>query len=157
MFLEMLHTKARLTKKTFVIWTVLDPANPFVTPGTAPFIIGLAFGSMVWGFADVTIATNTARDLGTRIVAAIFFGKDAFQPYSAIYILGNIPAALFATTVYELVFRDSIKKIASGHGSHEDGEEGLIRHLTKTGTIDEGTAARTVRRKVKEIASDRMV
>jgi hypothetical protein len=29
---------------------------------------------MIWGFAGVTIATNTARDLGTRIVAAIFYG-----------------------------------------------------------------------------------
>ncbi|KFY05346.1 hypothetical protein O988_00082 [Pseudogymnoascus sp. VKM F-3808] len=142
---------------TFVIWTVLDPANPFVTPGTAPFIIGLAFGSMVWGFADVTIATNSARDLGTRIVAAIFFGKDAFQPYSAIYILGNIPAALFATTVYELVFRDSMKKIAAGHLMHEDGEEGLMRHLTKTGTIEGGTIVGTVRRNEKEGASERMV
>jgi hypothetical protein len=149
--------KAKLISKTFVIWTVLDPANPFVTPGTAPFIIGLAFGSMVWGFADVTIATNSARDLGTRIVAAIFFGKDAFQPYSAIYILGNIPAALFATTVYELLFRDSMKKIAAGHLMHEDGEEGLMRHLTKTGTIEGGTIVGTVRRNEKEGASERMV
>lgn len=111
---------------------------------------------MVWGFADITIATNTARDLGTRMVAAIFFGTDAFQPYSAIYILGNIPAALFATTIYELVFRDSMSTIATGHVRHEDGEEGLMRHLTKTGTIDESSTTSRANKREKE-GADRMV
>jgi len=31
---------------------------------------------MIWGFADITISTNLARDLGTRIVAAIFYGGE---------------------------------------------------------------------------------
>ena len=57
-----------------VIWAVLDPANPFISPSTAPFVIGFAYADMIWGFGGVTIATNTARDLGTRIVAAIFYG-----------------------------------------------------------------------------------
>lgn len=57
-----------------IIWSVLDPANPFVSPQSAPFIIGLAYANMIWGFANVTISTNLARDLGTRIVAAIFWG-----------------------------------------------------------------------------------
>ena len=29
---------------------------------------------------------------------------------------------------------------------HEDGEEGLTRHLTKTGTLEEGIAGNTVRK-----------
>lgn len=58
-----------------MIWAVLDPANPFVSPQTAPFVIGLAYADMIWGFANVTISTNLARDLGTRFVAAIFYGK----------------------------------------------------------------------------------
>lgn len=79
-----------------VIWAVLDPANPFVSPISAPFIIGLAYAVMIWGFADVTISTNLARDLGTRIVAAIFYGSDAFDRYSVISILVNGKAfALF--------------------------------------------------------------
>lgn len=98
-----------------MIWSVLDPANPFVAPQTAPFVIGLAYANMVWGFADVTISTNTARDLGTRIVAAIFFGGDAFNRYAAIAILANIPATIFATVVYELILRDSFAIIAKGH------------------------------------------
>lgn len=92
---------------------------------------------MIWGFADVTISTNLARDLGTRIVAAIFFGGDAFNRYAAIAILVNVPATIFATAYYELLMRDSMQKIAGGHGEHEDGEDGLVRHLTKVGTLDE--------------------
>ena len=36
----------------------------------------MAYATMVWGFADITISTNLARDLGTRIVAAIFYGGE---------------------------------------------------------------------------------
>jgi len=103
-------------------------------------VIGLAYANMIWGFADVTISTNLARDLGTRIVAAIFFGGDAFNRYCPIAIFVNIPATIFATTYYELVLRDSIKRIAQGHGEHEEGEEGLVKYLTKVGTLEEEAA-----------------
>jgi len=128
-----------------VIWAVLDPANPFISPASAPFVIGIAYANMIWGFANVTISTNLARDLGTRIVAAIFFGKDAFGSYAAIAILVNVPATLFATLVYEIILRDSFAIIAKGHAVHEDGEEGLTRHLTKTGTLEQGPAGNLVR------------
>jgi glycerol uptake facilitator-like aquaporin len=62
---------------------------------------------MIWGFAGVTISTNLARDLGTRIVAAIMYGGDAFNNYAAISILVNVPATIFATCVYEFILRDS--------------------------------------------------
>jgi glycerol uptake facilitator-like aquaporin len=135
-----------------VIWTCLDPANPcelcmfnyyltqsanslvVVAPTTVPFAIGLAYAAMIWGFAANTISTNLARDLGTRFVAAIFFGREAFSydnGYSWISILINIPATIFATTFYEIVIRDSLQKISKGHAEHEDGEEGLKRHLTR--------------------------
>lgn len=125
-----------------VIWAVIDPANPFVSPAGAPFVIGLAYASMVWGFAGVTISTNLARDLGTRIVAAMFYGREAFtyMNYSWIAILVNIPATLFATAYYELVMRDSLHKIGKGHAVHEEGEEGLARHLTNTGVVVENGA-----------------
>lgn len=92
---------------------------------------------MVWGFADVTIATNLARDLGTRIVAAIFYGREAFtyMGYAPIAILVNIPATLFATAYYEFLMRDSFLVIGKGHALHEDGEDGLMRHISKTGRI----------------------
>ncbi len=79
-------------------------------------------------------------------MAAIFFGGDAFNRYSAIAIFVNIPATILATAYYELLMRDSIQKIAKGHGEHEEGEEGLVRHLTKVGTIEQGIARNTVSR-----------
>ena len=47
----------------------------------------------------------------------------------------NVPATIFATGYYEFLMRDSIQKIQKGHAEHEDGEDGLRRHLTKTGTL----------------------
>jgi hypothetical protein len=96
---------------------------------------------MIWGFADISISTNMARDLGTRIVAAIFFGGEAFsyKKYSWIAILVNVPATVFATGYYEMLMRDSLKKISKGHAVHEEGEEGLSRHLSKTGIMENGT------------------
>jgi glycerol uptake facilitator-like aquaporin len=125
-----------------VIWTCLDPANPFVTPVSVPFTIGLAYAAMIWGFAANTISTNLARDLGTRFVAAIFFGREAFSydhGYSWISILVNIPATIFATGYYEFLMRDSLQKIGKGHASHEDGEEGLRKHLSKVSPEFNGT------------------
>ncbi|ROV98011.1 hypothetical protein VMCG_07008 [Cytospora schulzeri] len=82
-------------------------AIPFVTPAAAPFIIGLAYGNMVWGFGGNTISTNLARDLGTRLVALIFYGREAFtyMGYTPVAILVNIPATLFATAYYEIVLQ----------------------------------------------------
>ncbi|EKG09092.1 Major intrinsic protein, partial [Macrophomina phaseolina MS6] len=87
-----------------VVWASLDPANPFIGPSSAPFVIGFAYATMIWGFASISISTNLARDLGTRIVAAIFFGAEAFsyRSYSWVAILVNVPATLFATAYYEL-------------------------------------------------------
>ena len=115
----------------------LDTANPFVSPQTAPFTVGLAYGNMVWGFAGISISTNLARDLGCRIVAAIFYGGDvfAYHHYSWIAILVNVPATFFATAYYEFLMRDSLHKVGKGAAYHEDGDEGLERHLTREGII----------------------
>ncbi|KAB8345953.1 hypothetical protein FH972_023005 [Carpinus fangiana] len=120
-----------------VIWACIDPANPFVSPAQAPYTIGLVYATMVWGFADITISTNMARDLGCRLVAAIFYGREAFtyHNYSWIAILINIPASLFGVTYYELVMRDSLQKIGKGRAVHAEGEEALQRHITNSGLI----------------------
>jgi hypothetical protein len=78
-----------------------------------------------------------ARDLGTRMVAAIFFGPEAFTSYSAISILVSIPATLFATGYYELVLKDSFLWIARGHASHSEGDEGLMKHISRVGMVED--------------------
>ncbi|KAJ3489805.1 hypothetical protein NLG97_g5919 [Lecanicillium saksenae] len=116
-----------------VIWACIDPTNPFISPASAPFVIGVAYASMVWGFADITISTNMARDLGTRMVAAIFFGREAFtyMTYSPISLLVSIPATLVGTGYYEFLMRDSLLTIHKGHAEFESGNEGLMRHLSR--------------------------
>lgn len=120
-----------------VIWSCIDPANPFVSPSTVPIVIGVGYGVMVWGFADATISTNMARDLGSRFVAAIFYGGEAFtyKSYSWISILVNIPATLCATGFYELFLRDSVQMIHKGGVKHAEGEEGLRRYLSEVGVL----------------------
>lgn len=95
---------------------------------------------MIWGWAPATISTNLARDFGTRIVAAIFYGGEVFSfhnNYSWIAILVNIPATVVATAYYEFLMRDSLRKIGKGAAFHEHGEEGLALHLTKTEIVTE--------------------
>lgn len=95
---------------------------------------------MIWGFADVTIELNSSRDLGARIVAAIFFGGDAFSVYSAIPVFTSIPAMLLGTALYEMIQRDSFAVIAKGHNVHEKGEDGVIQHLSKNGALGGSTS-----------------
>lgn len=90
---------------------------------------------MVWGFAPITISTNLARDLGCRIVAAIFYGGEVFTygHYSWIAILINVPATFFATAYYEFLMRDSLRRIGAGGAKHEHGEAGIYRTMTRNG------------------------
>ncbi|EEA24821.1 hypothetical protein TMatcc_007924 [Talaromyces marneffei ATCC 18224] len=134
-----------------VIWSAIDPANPFVTPSTMPIVIGIGYGVMITNFADITIATNLARDIGPRFVAAIFYGGEAFsyKSYCWIGILVNIPATLFATGFYELFLRDSIQMIHRGGVKHAEGDEGLRRYLSEVGVLkdeNEVTALHLARR-----------
>lgn len=103
-----------------IIWATLDQANPFIAPSSAPFVIGLAYTTMVVAFADVTISTNLARDLGTRMVAAAFISTEAFtyKSYCWISILVNVPATLLTVTYYEFFFKDTMNLIDGGHLSH---------------------------------------
>ena len=102
-----------------------------MTPATTPFVIGMAYANMIWGFGGITLSTNLARDLGTRFVAAIFYGREAFtyMNYSWIAILMNIPATIFATAFYEFLMRDSLQEISEGHAVHEGGKEALRMHI----------------------------
>ncbi|KAK7946778.1 uncharacterized protein PG986_011099 [Apiospora aurea] len=137
-----------------IIWACIDPANPFVNPSTVPLMIGLGYAAMIWGFADITIAANMARDLGTRMVCAIFFGREAFtfMNYSPIAILVNIPATFCATALYELLLRDSLSSIGQGHAVHEDGEEGLQRHFSKSALTDDEEMRRSQAARRQEIS-----
>lgn len=94
------------------VFGVLDPTNHLATPTTMPWLIALAYGVSIWGFAPVGIAANAARDLGGRFAALTLFGSEASGGnYAAIAALTNIPAILLAGVVHDLVFTDSNRSI----------------------------------------------
>ncbi|KAF2195536.1 hypothetical protein K469DRAFT_744105 [Zopfia rhizophila CBS 207.26] len=98
--------RRRIRLHRIVIWAALDPANPFVSPFSAPFVIGLAYTNTIRGFTG--ISTNLACDIRTCLVAVGWFGGEAFsyKNYSWTAILVNIPATLFATVYYKMLSRD---------------------------------------------------
>ena len=67
-------------------------------------------GVVVWGYAPIGLAANSARDLGGRFAALTLFGRAASGGnYAALASLTNIPATLLAGVFYELVFNDSTR------------------------------------------------
>jgi len=113
-----------------VIWACLDPNNNFMTPGIAPWAIGLIYTLIVWGTAFNTVATNLARDFGSRLAGACFWGVGVFNfdgHYPALSALTNIPATILAVLFYQLVMTDSAALIRKGHATHPE----VYRVLTR--------------------------
>lgn len=122
-----------------VIWATLDPANPFIKPGCIPPVLGAAYASMIWDFGSLALSTNLARDLGARLVAAVFYGVEAFTHwgYAPIALLVNIPATLLAAAFHEVVLRDSLAIIGRGEMRLEERDVALCRNLCRMGIVDE--------------------
>ncbi|KAI0633650.1 aquaporin-like protein [Trametes polyzona] len=95
-----------------VIFACTEPGNPISTPTTMPWLISLAYGLVVWGYAPIGLAANSARDLGGRFAALALFGKGASGGnYAALSALTNIPATLLAGVFYEVILNDSTRTI----------------------------------------------
>jgi len=102
----------------FIIWACIDANNPFVSPRTVPFQIGLAYFCMIIGFGANTLSTNLARDLGARMMSAAFYGSGVFtvqNGYAAISILVNIPATFVGVLFYQFVMGDATKMLKTGN------------------------------------------
>ncbi|KAI1791276.1 aquaporin-like protein [Ganoderma leucocontextum] len=132
-----------------VIWAVDDQSNFTVSPVVAPWIIGLVFALMVWSFSRVGVATNTARDVGARLMAITVWGLEARGgAYSAITALTNIPATLLAALFYELVFADYSRVLTPANANllaaqaaykeHAQGGVAVTRRSTSASSADKG-------------------
>ncbi|KZT50765.1 aquaporin-like protein [Calocera cornea HHB12733] len=90
------------------IWACIDPTNFFAPPASVPFIIGVTYATIIWGFSPVGLAANSARDIGARIMVLCIWGtKASGGAYAAIAALTNIPAMLLAAAVYDYILRDT--------------------------------------------------
>jgi len=91
-----------------IIWACVDPTNFYVPTSAFSFIIALAYAMIIWGYAPIGIAANTARDVGGRMMAVAIWGSKASGgAYAAIAALTNILATIVALIVYEGIFADS--------------------------------------------------
>jgi len=147
-----------------VISACLDPTNFFTPPAAAPWIIGLTYGTAIWGFASNGLAANTARDVGGRLAAIAIWGTRASGgKYAALAALTNILATVVAYSFYEFIFKDSSRvlttigkechdsraaqlehqryhhgniTISYGSNSGSDSERGVMERLEKQKTRD---------------------
>ncbi|GBE85302.1 aquaporin-like protein [Sparassis latifolia] len=99
-----------------VIVAGFDPTNRFCPPAVMPWMIGLSYGIMIWGFAGVGLSANSARDIGGRIAALSIWGmKAGGGHYAAIAALTNIPATIAGGLFYEFVLGDHSRTISDEH------------------------------------------
>ena len=130
-----------------MIWSQLDAQNIFTSPTVAPYTIGLAFATIVWGNAYGSIALNTARDLGARFACGAIWGRECFPAkYTALAALTNIPGTLIAIAMYTFFLSDTRRPPALvALSTHL--EEEKMRHWNATeahnGLLDE-RIARTI-------------
>jgi len=102
-----------------VIWAAIDPTNAVVPPAMGPFVVAAAYASAIWGFGTTGLSANGARDLGGRFFAMTIWGRKADGGrYAAIAALTNIPATLFAATLYEFFLTDSDRVIPAASMEH---------------------------------------
>jgi len=118
---------------TFIIGIVisacLDPTNFFAPPAAAPWVIGLTYGTAIWGFSPNGLAANTARDVGGRLAAIAIWGTKANGgKYAAISALTNILSTILAYTFYEFVLKDSSRVVTIIGKEFRDGHAAHIEH-----------------------------
>ncbi|KAG8857996.1 hypothetical protein FRB96_005487 [Tulasnella sp. 330] len=95
-----------------MIFTVLDMSNPFISYPSAPALIGVSYACIIWGYSPVSLVLNTARDLGGRFVARIFFGSGAFPAkYTALAVFTNILGTIIGGAIQILLLADSTRPL----------------------------------------------
>lgn len=115
------------------VFGAIEPTNPFSPPTMAPWIIAFTYAIVIWGYAPVGLAANSARDVGGRLAALTLWGLPASGGrYAAIAALTNIPATLLAGVFYEFVLNDSNRtltpaylEVAAAEKAHEERVQGV--------------------------------
>jgi len=113
-----------------VIAACLDPTNFYTPPVATPWIIGLTYGTAIWGFSSNGLAANTARDVGGRLAAIAIWGTKANGGrYAAIAALTNILATVAAYAFYELILKDSSRVLTVIRKEYHDSRVAQQEHL----------------------------
>ncbi|CEQ41292.1 SPOSA6832_03008 [Sporobolomyces salmonicolor] len=108
---------------SILVFSVLDACNFFVSLASAPFIIGMGYAVIIWGFSPNSVSLNAARDLGGRFACGAFYGRQCFNTssgYTAIAALTTIPASLIGAAIQTLLLSDSARMIVNAPPSHAE-------------------------------------
>lgn len=100
-----------------VVFGILDPTNIFIAPTNGPVVIAIAFFLVIISFSMNGAAINTARDLGSRMAAAVYWGHPSLvfpAKYTAISILTNILGVIVGAGFQILFLSDTKRAITSG-------------------------------------------
>ncbi|KZS88134.1 aquaporin-like protein [Sistotremastrum niveocremeum HHB9708] len=119
-----------------VIWAIQDPTAFLCPPAMAPWVVAFAYAAAIWGYAPGDMSANSARDVGTRLMALCIWGKPAAGgAYAAIAALTNIPATMIGALIYEFILTDSARVLPPaqrdfliGHKAHADKKSSGIHH-----------------------------
>lgn len=104
-----------------LVFSVLDACNFFVSLASAPFVIGMGYAVIIWGFSINSVALNNSRDLGGRIACSMLYGRQCFTAssgYTAIAALTTFPATIFGALIQTLFLSDSARMIVNAPPSH---------------------------------------
>ncbi|GAA5994908.1 hypothetical protein JCM5350_006609 [Sporobolomyces pararoseus] len=104
-----------------LVFSVLDACNFFVSLSTAPFVIGMGYAMVIWGFSINSVALNNARDMGGRMACAIVYGRQcytAYPGYTALAALTTFPATILGAGIQTLFLSDSARMIVNAPPSH---------------------------------------
>ncbi|TFK88730.1 aquaporin-like protein [Polyporus arcularius HHB13444] len=127
-----------------VIWAVDDPTNFTVSPLAAPWLIAFVYALMVWSYSRVGVSTNSARDVGARLMALTIWGREAGGgPYAAITALTNISATLLAAVFYEAVLADYSRTVTPAHADFMAARLAHDQHGQGLPIVDQTASAST--------------
>jgi len=112
-----------------VIWACVDHTNFYVPTSFLSVIIGLGYATIIWGYAPIGLAANTARDVGGRMMAVAIWGtKASGGAYAAIAALTNIFTACLSLVVYEALFVDSSRVVSPDRHFHLRAQEAELEY-----------------------------
>ncbi|GAA6058919.1 hypothetical protein JCM10212_002871 [Sporobolomyces blumeae] len=104
-----------------LVFSVLDACNFFVSLSTAPFVIGMGYAVIIWGFSINSVALNNARDMGGRMACAVMYGSKCYTAspgYTAIAALTTFPATIIGVAIQTLFLSDSARMIVNAPPAH---------------------------------------
>jgi len=123
------------------VLTVTDKHNNPPPPGVVPFVIFIMMLGLATVFgAQTSFAMNPARDLGPRMMSAIFYGRQVFTFRNEYWLWGPICAdfsgAIIGAAVYDILIYTGHESPVVFYKTVIHPEAGSVQKNTSDGSED---------------------